>query len=431
MNSATSPQAESQTQSRSPWLYVPTAYFAEGLPFTLITSVVATVMYKTLGLPNTMIGLLTILGWPWVVKPFWGPLVDFVGTKRKWILATQLLMAVFLVVAGGVLHLPNFFILSFVIFLIVAVFSATHDIAVDGYYLLALPPDRQAFFVGVRATAYRVAMLIGSGVLVIIAGKIETQTGNVALGWTAVMMTSAAIMGAMFLYHSFVLPYPASDHKVIPQAGAAAFSLWKLLKSYFQQKGILAIVAYILLYRFGESMLTTMAPAFLLDKPTAGGAGISTETLGWVYGTGGVISLLVGGLLGGWLISKYGLRKCIWPMAFAINVPDLNYVYMAASAPSLLTIYILVAIEQFGYGLGFSAYMVFLMYTAKGEFKTSHFALATGLMALGRILPGMLSGYLQNALGYYHFFIAVCLLTIPGMLTIFFLPKEVLEARKE
>lgn len=425
----TSTQTDPQSSSRSPWLYVPTAYFAEGLPYVIVNTV-STVMYKNLGVPNTLIGLTSLLYLPWVLKPLWGPTVDLLGTKRNWILWMQITMAVLLALVGGILHLPTFFHLSLLLFVFVAFTSSTHDIAVDGFYLLALPPEKQAFFVGIRATAYRLAMIFGTGVLVVIAGRFETQTGNIPLSWTFILVGSGVLMAVIFLYHAFALPRPASDHKVSAAAREKSIPFLLVFKTYFQQRGIASILAYIVLYRLGEAMLVKMASPFLLDTREAGGLALATETVGYVYGTVGVLSLVIGGILGGWLISKFGLRKCMWPMALAINVPDLNYVYMATIEPTLETIYALVAVEQFGYGIGFSAFMVFLMYTARGEYKTSHFAISTGFMALGMMLPGLVSGYLQNALGYHQFFIAVCLLTIPGMLTIFFLPKEVLEAQK-
>ncbi len=428
MNSiATSSQTNTQAKPRSPWLYVPTAYFSEGLPYVIVNTV-STVMYKNLGVPNTLIGLTSLLYLPWVLKPLWGPTVDLLGTKRRWILWTQVTMAIMFALVGTVLHLPAFFTLSLALFTIVAFTSATHDIAVDGFYLLALPPEKQAFFVGIRATAYRVAIIFGTGVLVVIAGKLEQRTAELHLSWTLVLAGSGILMACLFLYHSFVLPRPATDHKATRDTRLPFLTIFK---TYFQQEHIIPILTYIVLYRLGEAMLLRMVSPFLLDGREAGGLALTTATLGYVYGTAGVLSLVVGGILGGWLISKFGLRKCMWPMALAINVPDLNYVYMAASEPSLPMIYLLVALEQFGYGLGFSAFMVFMMYTAKGEYKTSHFAISTGFMALGMMLPGMVSGYLQDALGYYNFFIAVCLFTIPGMLTIFFLPKEVFAAPQE
>jgi PAT family beta-lactamase induction signal transducer AmpG len=414
---------EKQSKKRFPWLYVPTLYFAEGLPFIIVTNA-SDVMYKNMGIPNELIGLASLLYWPWVVKPFWGPLVDLYSTKRNWILTTQFIMAAALLLLGAVMHLPSFFILSLVIFTIIAFTSATHDIATDGFYLLALPENQQAFYVGIRSTFYRLAMIFGSGVLVVLAGRIAANTGNVPLSWMKALFVAAAILGALFLFHSFYLPRPATDHRASKEQLQAGVPFLTAFKAYFNQEGILRIIAYIVLYRLGEAMLVKMAKLFLLDKAEAGGLALATETVGLVYNTVGVVCLVIGGIAGGWLVAKFGLRKCLWPMAFAINAPDLAYVYMAFVKPSLPTIYALVGFEQLGYGIGFAAFMIFLMHTAKGEFKTSHFAISTGLMALGVMIPQALSGYLQQALGYEKFFILVCLATIPGMITIFFLPLK-------
>lgn len=413
-----------QNKKRSPWFYVPTLYFAEGLPYVIVNTV-SVAMYTKMDIPNTLIGLTSSLYLPWVVKPLWGPTVDLFSTKRRWILMTQLIMAIGLALVGAVLHLPSFFVLSLSLFTLIAFTSATHDIATDGFYMLALPEDKQAFFVGIRSTFYRLAMIFGSGILVVLAGRVETNTGNIPLSWTTVMLVTAAILGALFLFHSFYLPRPATDRRVTKSEQAKTGTpFFTAFKTYFQQEGIIPIIAYIVSYRFGEAMLVKMATPFLLGKAETGGLALPTETYGLVYGTVGVLCLVAGGIIGGWLISKFGLRKCLWPMAFAINAPDLVYVYMAYVKPSLPAVYALVGFEQLGYGIGFAAFMVFLMYTAKGEFKTSHFAISTGIMALGMMIPGLLSGYLQQALGYGKFFIVVCLATIPGMITIFFLPLK-------
>lgn len=420
-NQATSlPPPEASGKKRTPWLYVPTLYFTEGLPYIIVNSV-SVIMFKKMGISNEMIGLTSSLYLPWVVKPLWGPTVDLYSTKRNWVLSTQLLMAIGLALVGAVMHLPAFFGLSLVLLTLIAFTSATHDIATDGFYLLALPEEQQAFFVGIRSTFYRLAIIFGSGVLVVLAGRIEVSTGDIPWSWTITMLVTAAIIGALFLFHSFYLPQPAKDRRASKEQMHAGVPFLTAFKSYFQQEGIIPILAYIALYRFGEAMLVKMASPFLLDNAEAGGMALSTETVGWVYGTVGVLCLVIGGITGGWLIAKFGLRKCLWPMAFAINAPDLVYVYMAYMKPALPTVYALVGFEQLGYGIGFAAFMVFLMHTAKGEFKTSHFAISTGIMALGMMIPGLISGYLQHALGYDKFFILVCLATIPGMLTIFFL----------
>jgi PAT family beta-lactamase induction signal transducer AmpG len=418
---STSIAADTRGKKRQPWLYIPTTYFAEGLPYIIVNSA-SVIMYKKMGIPNSLIGLTSFLYLPWVLKMLWGPVVDLYATKRKWILATQLAMAIcFALVAAG-MQTPMFFAVSLVCFTVMAFISATHDIAVDGFYMLALPEDKQAFFVGIRSTFYRLAMIFGSGVLVILAGTIETSTANIPLSWTTVLGVAGVLFLMLFGFHNFYLPFPAADGKHEKKDEGVPFI--KVFKAYFQQEKIVAIIAFILLYRFGEAMLVKMASPFLLDDLATGGLGLSTQTVGSVYGTFGVASLVAGGICGGMLISKFGLKKSIWPMAFALNAPDLAYMYMATVKPSLPLVYALVCIEQFGYGVGFTAFTVYLMFTSKGEYKTSHFAISTGIMALGMMVPGLVSGYVQEALGYFSFFIAVCLATLPGMATIFFIPME-------
>lgn len=404
------------------WLFIPTLYFAQGLPYILV-NVASVIMYKNLGVSNTLIGVTSLFYLPWVLKPLWSPVVEMRWTTRQWILAAQILLAAQFVLIAFVLHLPYFFVLSMVVFVLIAFSSATHDIAIDGYYMLVLNDEQQAFYVGVRSTFYRVAMIFGSGVLVILAGKIGVE-GREAVGWLVVMLVSAAIFGVLFLFHSWYLPQEKKPPvESVPQStGRTSFA--HVFKTYFQKQKIVAIVVFILLYRLGEAMLVKMAAPFLLDAREAGGLALSTEAVGFVYGTVGVLCLVAGGILGGWLVAKFGLRKCMWPLAFALNLPNLVYVYLSHTEPSFLTVQICVAIEQFGYGLGFAGFMVFLMYTAEGPYKTAHYALSTGFMALGMMLPGLVSGFLQSVTGYPLFFIIVSLLPIPGMLLIFFVPLE-------
>lgn len=413
----------------NPWFFTPSLYFAEGLPNVIISSV-SVILYKRMGIPNTDIAFWTsLLYLPWVIKMFWGPLVDIYSTKRKWIIGTQLLMMLCLGVSAFSLQLPSFFFISLACFTVGAFISATHDIAVDGFYMLALPNEQQAAFVGIRSLFYRLAVIFGSGFLVVLAGNLEKSLGNIPRSWTIALGLSAGIFGFLALYHQLVLPFPAVDKP--PSAEKSKLSqipFVDIVVSYFSQPKILVTLAFILLYRFGEAMLVKLASPFLLDSVEAGGLGLDTQQVGLVYGTFGVLSLIFGGILGGIVIARYGLKKCIWPMAFALNLPNLVYVYMAYVKPPIEQVYPLVSIEQFGYGLGFTAFTVYLMYICKGQYKTSHFAISTGIMALGLMLPGSISGIIQKSLGYPLFFILVCVLTIPGMLTIFFLPLD--EAEK-
>lgn len=400
---------------------MPSLYFAEGLPYIIVNTVSA-IIYKTMGMSNVFIGLTSILYLPWVIKMFWSPFVDMYKTKRAWITSTQIILALLFTLLALSFNTALFVPLTLFVFLAMAFVSATHDIAVDGYYMLALDKKQQAFFIGVRSTFYRISVIFGSGLLVVAAGIIQRQTDNVPLSWTLTLTVPAMLFLLLFLFHHAYLPHPVSDRPFREENIISSFK--EPFKTYFKQDRIAAIVAFILLYRLGESMLVKMAAPFLLDTVSEGGLGLATDTVGYVYGTVGVMSLLAGGILGGWFISRYSLRKCIWPMAFMLNAPNLFYVYMAAVQPEVTSVYFMVACEQFGYGMGFTAFSVFMMFIAKDPYKTSHFAISTGLMALGMMLPGMVSGAFQSLMGYTWFFVFVTILTIPGMIMIFFIPLQ-------
>ncbi len=415
-----------KSKSISPWFYIPSLYFAEGMPYMIINAV-SVVFYKNLGIDNAQIAFWTsIINLPWVVKMFWGPAVDIYSTKRRWLLTMQFAMCLCLGVLAFSFQLPTstFFNVSLVILLIGAFISATYDIATDGFYMLALSQEKQAFFVGIRTFCYRLAIIFSTGFLVYLAGSLEKSTQNIPLSWSITLGFASLIFAILFIFHLFILPQPERKKITTVKTTRNDIPFVRVIRSYFAQRGIAAILAFILLYRLGEAMLIKIATLFLLDETSAGGLGLSTSQYGLVYGTFGVISLISGGILGGLVISKYGLKKCFLPMAIALNLPDLFYVYMAYAKPPLELVYPLVSLEQFGYGLGFTAFTVYLMYICKGEYKTSHFAISTGLMALGLMLPGAISGAIQKSIGYPVFFILVFLFTIPGMATIFFIPID-------
>ncbi|MEI7529044.1 MAG: MFS transporter [Elusimicrobiota bacterium] len=487
-----------KTERRNAWLFVPTTYFAEGLPYILINSV-SVIIYKNMGVSNAEMAFWTSwLYLPWVIKMLWGPMVDMYGTRRSWVVYTQLILACCLGASALSFTGQHFFAISLLSFAAGAFISATHDIAVDGFYMLALTKPDQAFFVGIRSMFYRFAMIFGTGFLVFRAGKLQEAGNTAAASWGTMLTISAVLFLALFLYHKFMLPYPAEDvpkarfrfSGILPLigylAGAAAIiwlfnnlaGVWMKLAaaailvaalfyacrvyvfprlrsklaeegnsfneafvSYFTMDGIGYIVAFILFYRLAEAMLLKMTQPFLLDAAEKGGLAIPTAQVGIIYGTVGMVALIVGGLLGGWLISKYGFRRCLWPMVFALHVPDVFYLYMSYAMPALRqlvvfgreipfgTVPLLVAAEQFGYGIGLTAFTVYLMMICTGKYKTAHFAISTGIMALGMMLPGMISGMLQQAVGYRHFFLAVCLLTIPGILVILRLPIKDAETK--
>lgn len=413
-----------QVTSRSPWAFIPTLYFAEGVPYVIINTV-SVIFYKKMGIENAQIAFWTsLLYLPWVIKMFWSPFVDTYSTKRNWIISTQVAMMFCLSGVAVSFQFPQFFVISLLGLTIGAFISATHDIAADGFYLLALNPEKQAFFAGIRSVFYRCAIIFCSGFLVVLAGEFEVLLKTISLSWTVAIGLSATIFALLAIFHWLILPVVESDLEQPPKSSSEKIPFWSVISSYFRQEKIGAILAFILLYRFGEAMLGKLSSPFLLDKKELGGLGLSTSDVGLAHGTLGVISLIVGGILGGVLISKYGLRKCIWPLALAVHLPNLFYVYMAYVQPSKEYVYLLVALDQLGYGLGFTAFSVYLMYISRGEYKTSHFAMSTGFMALGMMFPGLISGYIQQALGYPVFFILVFLLTIPGMITLFFIPLK-------
>jgi PAT family beta-lactamase induction signal transducer AmpG len=409
-----------KAESRTPWSYVPTTYFAEGLPYVLVNSL-AVIIYKKMDVSNTLIAFWTSwLYLPWVVKMFWGPLVDMYSTKRRWVISTQFVMAAAMAGCALALTTGHFLAFTMVLFMATAFLSATHDIAVDGFYMLSMSEEKQAFFVGIRAFFYRLAMLFSSGALVVWAGWLEIRTGSVPVSWQITLLAAAAILGLLALYHKLFLPCPAAD---APSAKTADWGeFFRVFAAYFRLEGIGMGIAFILLYRFGEAMLLKLAAPFLLDKVEAGGMALTTAQFGVVYGTVGLICLIVGSVLGGVIISRYGLRRTIWPLAFLLNAPDLFYVYMSYNTDLPLSfVYGLVAMEQFGFGLGTTAFMFFLIQLTGEKYKTAHFAISTGIKALGMMLPGFVSGKLQAMVGYPKFFIIVCLVTIPGMLLIPFL----------
>jgi len=407
----------------SPWTWIPTLYFAEGIPY-VIAMTVSVIMYKRFGISNTDIALYTSwLYLPWVIKPFWSPFVDILKTKRWWIITMQLLIGGGLAGVAFIIPAPFYFQGSLAVFWLIAFSSATHDIAADGFYMLALDEGQQSFFVGIRSTFYRVAMISGQGLLIILAGFLEHKTGNIKFAWSITFFVLSGIFLLLMIYHRFILPKPVKDNSV------EEVSLYNVLHdfaitfaTFFSKKEIWMSLAFLLLYRLGESMLVKIASPFLLDTREIGGLGLSTENVGVVYGTVGVIALTLGGILGGIAASLKGLKFWILPMSLSITLPNFVYVILSIYQPqSFLIINICVAIEQFGYGFGFAAYLLYMIYISDGEHKTAHYAFCTGFMALGMMLPGMIAGWLQDTVGYQNFFLIIMLCTIPTLAIIPFM----------
>ncbi len=536
--------------NRSPWRWIPSLYFAEGIPY-IIVMFVASDMYKTLGVANSTLAFWTsILYLPWVIKPLWSPFIDIYSTKRKWIVWMQIILAIAFFGVSLVLHLPWWFQLSLVFLWLMAIASATHDIAADGFYMLALDEHNQAFFTGIRSTFYRLAMIVGLGLLVIITGLIldntglktvrvninavpesqitktfdkkdiifteeegtpeilvfpeeikvplydtssenpidstviwfvlsappendkdikmtfglkkgsqdiflasngifefnkdnwdipkqavikvkhnlkksaharfDAKAGDIVFSWSV----SIGFLGILFLllasYHKYVLPAPKSDNSENKKQNDSYLNVFA---TFFKKEGIVPSIIFLLLYRFSESQLTKMASPFLLDSRENGGLALSLTEKGLAYGTVGLIALVVGGILGGIVASQHGLKKWIWWMAISINLPNVVYIFLSYALPNnLIVVNICIAIEQFGYGFGFTGYMLYMLYIAgQGEYKTAHFAITTAFMALGMMIPGMMSGAIQEYLGYQHFFIYVILCTIPSFAALWFI----------
>ncbi|MDA3817924.1 MAG: MFS transporter [Prolixibacteraceae bacterium] len=405
------------------WQWVPSLYFAQGFPYILVI-IVSTVIYKNLGLSNSQITFYT--GWfylPWVIKPIWSPFIDHIRTKRFWVITTQIIIGALLATIGLTLPLDGYLKWSIIFFWLIAFSSATHDIAADGFYMLGLNDHQQSYFVGIRSTFWRAASIAGQGGLVYITGLLMKNSMDPAHAWMIVLIGAGIIYLSIGLYHKIVMPRPASDPKRKLSNGKEAIAeYFRTFISFFKRENIWVFVLFVLFYRLGEAQLTKLAAPFLLDTKEAGGLALNNEQVGWAYGTIGVIGLVIGGVLGGMAAAKNGLRYWIWPMALAMKLPDLAYVYMSSVHPeNIVLIQLMIAVEQFGYGFGFTAFMLYLIYFVQGQNQTSHYAIATGIMALGMMVPGMISGWIQEQLSYQLFFIWVLICTIPGLAMIPFL----------
>ncbi len=410
----------------TPWAWIPSLYFAEGLP-NMLVALVSVVVYKNLGLSNTKVAAYTsLLYLPWVFKPLWSPVVDGLRTRRWWIWSMQLLMGAGLAAVALALQTPYFLPLSLGLFWVVAFCSATHDIGADGFYILANSERQQAAFSGVRSVAFNLARIFATGTLIWLAGHFMDRAGNYALAWAMVFAITAVIFLGLALYHRSVLPEPAAD---LPGSMASAERFLQTFLatfgSFFRKPGISRVLGFLLLYRLGEAQLLKMVQPFLLGSRDEGGLALTNQQLSVVYGTAGVLALIAGGLLGGWAISRRGLKAWLWPMALIMHLPDAVFLYLAYTQPQNLgLIGTCVAVEQFGYGFGFAAYMLYMIHSARGEHATAHYAICTGFMALGLMLPGAWSGWLQSVLGYQHFFAWVLVSTIPSFVMVWLIPVE-------
>jgi MFS transporter, PAT family, beta-lactamase induction signal transducer AmpG len=538
-------------KNRSPWAWIPSLYFFQGIPYSIVM-ITSGLIYKTMGISIASFAFWTsLLYLPWAIKPLWSPYIDVVSTKRNWVVWTQFLLGLAFIAVGSAMPLKFFYPVTILIFAVIAISSASHDIAADGFYMYALDQHKQAFFVGIRSTFYRFAMLTALGLIPVIAGLIQQNTGlksvtfeaksilpeeyspfnpaeirinqsggkpaillfpkdlqipvhqtgkssldsaviyialsappengetvvvnvsrksgskdidiskkqtgrfeftsenwdkpvavsvkvnhnltektssrflvtagNIAFSWTASLGVLGILLLLIALYNRIMLPRPEekSDREKI------SWNVYKeVFVSFFTKPGIIPALIFFLLYRLGESQLVKVATPFLVDSRSSGGIGLTAAEYGIAYGTIGMICLTLGGILGGITASKFGLKRLIWIMAFCMNIPISVYIYLSfvQPMPGDLSIYVSIALEQFGYGFGFTAYMLYMLhFVGESKFKTAEYAIGTSLMALGMMLPGMLSGSMKEFLGYQHFFIYVILCSIPGIIAIRFL----------
>lgn len=406
-----------QATQRHPWWWIPTLYFAEGLPYMAVMTI-STVMYKCLGIGNTEIAFYTAwLYLPWVIKPFWSPFVDIIRSKRWWVLAMQWAIAIAMASIAFALPASGFFQATLALFWLMAFASATHDIAADGFYMLALTEHQQSLFVGIRSLFYRISMVVGQGVLVVVAAFVSDAWAQPKAGWIVVFGILAAFFALVASYHSFALPRPAADAMRSPRSrGEVLREFTETFVAFFRKPQVGVALTFMLLYRLPEAQLVKMITPFMLDPTESGGLGLTPDQVGLVYGTIGVIGLMLGGIVGGVAAARRGLRYWLHPMAWSMSLTCLTFVYLAVAQPSAIwEIYLCVFVEQFGYGFGFTAYMLYLIYFSAGRFKTAHYSICTGFMALGMMLPGMAAGWITDHFSYVAFFIwtmVCCVATI-------------------
>ena len=405
--------------SRNPWAWIPTLYFAEGLPNVIVTTL-SVVMYMQLGLTDAEVGLYT--GWlalPWVIKPLWSPFIDLLKTKRWWVLTMQALIGAAL--AGIAFSLPTvfWFQATMCFFFLIAFCSATHDISADGFYMIELDEHNQTKFVGLRNTFYRLAIIFVNGFLVMLAGVLQVMFRNqIRFSWALIFYGLAGIFIGLWLYHSRLMPTPKEDVQTERTVGEVTHELKNMFRTFFTKFGVretVIVMLFLLFYRFPEALLNTMTKTFILRPNSQGGLGMSPQEYGLANGTVGLIGLLLGGIIGGILVSRDGMKKWLWPMVCAITLPDAVYIYLSYSLNSdIVMVSSCLFVEQFGYGLGFTVLTLYMLFYSQGKFKTSHYSICTGISYLGLMLPGMVSGYLKDLLGYRHFFIVVmacCVIT--------------------
>lgn len=406
----------------SGWRWVPSLYVFQGIPSSLVMTT-SSLIYANMGVPIASFAFWTsIVCLPWSIKPLWAPFVERYSTKLEWVRNTQTILATAFLILSAAMMSDSFYPLSLGLMLIIALASASHDIACDGYYMMALDDRQQSFFVGIRSTFYRIAMVVATGLVPLIAGNVA-MTSNAPTGWSVGIGAAGVTLLIMAILCRAGMPRIA-EPTGRQDDGLKIF--WRALRSFFSHDGAIAAVSFFFLYRLGEAILTKTVLPFLNAAPAEGGLGIDVARCGLIYGTFGVLSLVAGGVVGGIVASRVGIRRALWPMILMMNAPNIAYVALAALCPPADSPWVAAAImtEQFGYGLGFTAYMlVMLRYVGDAEYKAAEYAIGTSIMSLSLILPGMAAGTLLEWLGgsFASIFALACVMTIPGMVAAAFL----------
>ena len=431
------------TKSRvSPFAWVPTLYFAMGLPFVVLNMVYA-MMFKNLSISNTEMAFWTsLIMMPWTIKPLWSPVLELYKTKKFFVIVTQILTGCLFGLVVLALQLPNFFAVIIAISAVIALSGATHDIAADGVYMSALSKEEQAMYIGWQGAFYNIAKLAATGGLVALSGILITMfTGDTAgmseaeaaaaahqgtvYAWMSIMAVIAVFMVLIGIYHIFILPADKPKENAQSRSlGEVMSETMEMFVDLFRKRHIIYYICFIIIYRFAEGFVMKIVPAFLVDDRAKGGLGLSNELTGYLYGGFGSAAFVIGSILAGYYISHNGLQKSLFKLCCVFNFPFVAYTFLAIYQPvDTLVIGGAIVVEYFGYGFGFAGLTLFMMQQiAPGKYQMAHYAFASGIMNLGVMLPGMLSGYISDVLGYQSFFTFVLVCIIPSLLITWFVP---------
>jgi PAT family beta-lactamase induction signal transducer AmpG len=409
--------------SKYPLTWIATVYFAMGLPFVALAQA-SSLMFKNLGISDTQIALWTsLIMIPWTFKPLWSPILEMFRTKKIFVVTTQMVTGISFALVAFSLHLPDFFAYAIAFMAIIAFSGATHDIATVGVYLNELNPQQQSKYVGWQGAFYNIAKIFSGGALVYVAGELE-KTMGVTMAWTIVMLIYALIMILLSIYHMKFLPLGQSAVEDVRSLSEGWRTLKDVAISFFQKKNIVMSILFVIFYRFAEGFAIKIAPLFLKADVADGGLGLSTSQIGMIYGVVGSAAFVLGSILAGNMTSRRGLKKSLLLLCASFNLPFAVYFFLSHYQPdNIFLISSAIAVEYFGYGFGFVGLILYIMQQiSPGKYKTAHYAFADGIMALGFMLPSMLSGYFSDLLGYKTFFVMVLVATIPSFIVTILAP---------